>query len=454
MGALFMRLKKIAYVSFLQNYTKFLSKLLLSSKNCNFAKSMVKGRLLKGPHVFTVICLFFLCACVPALPPIDTTAVTPTPTPTPIPVENNADLSSLIVSSGTLVPAFSTGITEYSMLLANSVSKITVTGIPASNKATISANSGVEQDLEVGHSTMTLEVIAQDGITSKEYTVKIDRIGDYTSAHINLLKYIPAGQFHRTSPSSNLSIIDKGFRICSTEITRLQFNNIMGYDPSVASSSSGTGDPVQNVSWYRAIIFCNKLSIAENLQPVYSVSVNGVPVNFATLDNSEIPNETSPVALKAAWNGAVADWTANGYRLPTEMEWKWAALGGQDDWDKPFAGSNGSNSIGAYAWYTSNSNLGDGKRTHAVGVKSANEFFLYDMSGNVMEWCWDWYADSYPSGTIHSDTVAGKGLFSGSHRIIRGGSWIDLAYDCTLDFNSGAYPEVIYDDIGFRVVRN
>jgi formylglycine-generating enzyme required for sulfatase activity len=219
------------------------------------------------------------------------------------------------------------------------------------------------------------------------------------------------------------------------EITRKQFAAIMGDDPSNTTYSSGTKDPVQMVNWYHAIAFCNKLSIAEGLEQVYSVS----GVDFSNLAFGSIPT-----SLNTTWNGATADWTANGYRLPTEMEWMWAAMGAVDDNTKPFAGSGGSNVIGDYAWYSDNSS----NKTHPVGTKLPNELGLYDMSGNVWEWTWDRYA-VYPDGTLTDY----QGAASGTHRVLRGGGWGGGASYCTVANRVSNYPHDQNNVIGFRVVR-
>jgi formylglycine-generating enzyme required for sulfatase activity len=152
------------------------------------------------------------------------------------------------------------------------------------------------------------------------------------------------------------------------------------------------------------------------------------------------------------------DGSKNGYRLPTEMEWMWAAMGADKTsqpnttgYSKAFAGSSGSNSIDDYAWYRTETNGSD--RTHEVGTKTANELGLQDMSGNVWEWCWDWFDGT--SGS--SGTVAGTGTLtdytgaaSGSSRVRRGGSWGGVASYCAAAFRGSGSPAGQYDYLGFR----
>jgi formylglycine-generating enzyme required for sulfatase activity len=203
---------------------------------------------------------------------------------------------------------------------------------------------------------------------------------------------------------------------------------------------------VENVNWYQAIAFCNKLSLLDGKEPVYSVKESGTEINWESLTYAQIPTSSN-----AEWNAATMDTNKNGYRLPTEMEWMWAAMGAdktaqpnRSGYSKTYAGSIESGTttnIGNYAWYTTNS----GEKTHEVGKKSANELGLRDMTGNVWEWCWDRYG-----GTAgNSGTVAetGKltdftGAASGSFRVVRGGCWDAGASNCAVADRSYFGPSV------------
>jgi formylglycine-generating enzyme required for sulfatase activity len=157
-----------------------------------------------------------------------------------------------------------------------------------------------------------------------------------------------------------------------------------------------------------------------------------------------------PTIADRAWNATAMDTSKNGYRLPTEMEWMWAAMGADTTsqpnttgYSKDFAGWT--QNIGNYAWYGVNA----GGKTHEVGKKEANELGLRDMSGNVLEWCWDWKG-LYPlSGGEKTDYT---GVGAGAGRVNRSGSWIDSANFCTVAYRVSFSPYNSCNYLGFRVV--
>ena len=249
------------------------------------------------------------------------------------------------------------------------------------------------------------------------------------------------------TPSSSVFVSGRSITIpdmyvCDHEVTRGEFKEVMGTDPSTASAydkdgNELTGDdvlnnPVNKVNWYAAIAYCNKLSLKENLTPCYSV--NGV-TDWVSLAYSSIPTSSN-----STWDELTYDKEADGYRLPTEAEWEWLARGGEN---YTYAGSN---TVGDVAWYTSNTN-DTGSRE--VKTKQANGYGLYDMSGNVDEWCYDWYNDTVSSST------ADTGASSGSYRVLRGGSWFFNDYYCQVSSrNSCGSPRIRSSRCGFRVVRS
>ncbi|TVQ28172.1 MAG: hypothetical protein EA382_02380 [Spirochaetaceae bacterium] len=280
--------------------------------------------------------------------------------------------------------------------------------------------------------------------------------GSGSSPTIGALILVPAGSFQRDATPANISEISEPFRMSATEITRAQFTAVMGEDPVTwEGGSTGQDDPVQMVNWFHAIAFCNKLSLQNGLTPVYSVS----GVNFATLEFADIPaSDTDPA--HPIWDAVTVNWSADGYRLPTTMEWMWAAMGADSGapgavnttgYDKPFAGSTDGADIHDYAWIWSNS----ANTTHSVGTKLPNEIGLFDMSGNVEEWCWDWHEGTYSPGNLDDATYRDRE--GAGWRVIRNGNRGDSHANNeerqAVAYWDGWHPTARTSYLGFRVVR-
>jgi formylglycine-generating enzyme required for sulfatase activity len=256
------------------------------------------------------------------------------------------------------------------------------------------------------------------------------------------MKAVPAGAFQRDASPANISSVS-AFFMSEKEITVDQFTAVTGLANPSTDFTGVLNGPVQMTNWYHALVFCNKLSLSEDLTPVYTIGGSTDPAAWIAANGGRVPLTSNPT-----WDAATANWSATGYRLPTEAEWEWAAMGARDGttgYLKAFAGSNGSNAFSDYVWYEWTS----GVTTHPVGTKAANELGLYDMSGNVSEWCWDWWADSYPNGA-QTDY---RGPASGTYRVVRGGGWSGSSYWCAVANRGGDDPYRRYDMRGFRVVR-
>lgn len=225
------------------------------------------------------------------------------------------------------------------------------------------------------------------------------------------------------------------FYMSDHEVTQAEYQVVMGSNPSrfkdgVADGEVQENRPVEQVSWYDALVYCNKRSIAEGLTPCYTISSSTDPSEWGAV----------PTSNNEIWNAVTCEFTANGYRLPTEAEWEYAARNcNRDKYD--YAGSS---KRGDVAWNKDNSS----EKTHEVKKKAANGLGLYDMSGNVWEWCWDWY------GTIKSSTTSTGVVTSGSYRVERGGSFTDFVYFCTVAkrWYGSLYCQDYYLG-GLRVVR-
>jgi formylglycine-generating enzyme len=184
---------------------------------------------------------------------------------------------------------------------------------------------------------------------------------------------------------------------------------------------------VEKVSWYEAIEYCNKRSASEGLKPAYTIDKSKRDPNNSNANDKQ--------KFIVTWNAQ-----ADGYRLPTEAEWEYAARGGQLSKNTVFSGSNQAQDV---AWFSVNSSM-------PAGQKQANELGIYDMSGNVWEWCWDWYGAYDPKATNNP-----KGPNWGAKRVIRGGGWTNPEQDMRVCNRSDTTYEFAGDiNLGFRVVRS
>ena len=235
---------------------------------------------------------------------------------------------------------------------------------------------------------------------------------------------LPGGAFLMGSPAGDEMannderpqhrVTVSGFRIGRTTVTDGLYRQVMA-----DGQGEDTGVPVIDVAWSQAVEFCNRLSRRQGYRPCYRRS-------------------RSWLWRKGEWR---CDWSADGYRLPTEAEWEYACRAGSGTrWS--FGDDDGV--LGEYAWFGANSE----DKSHTVAQKHPNPWGLFDMHGNVWEWCWDWYG-GYRRFERHDP----RGPRSGRQRVLRGGSFWAPPRNLRSAFRYGDLPEVWVSYDGFRCVR-
>ena len=256
----------------------------------------------------------------------------------------------------------------------------------------------------------------------------------------------PYGESGRNSNETQHQVtLTQGFYMAKYPVTQEQYQEVMGSNPSnffsdVDAEEEQGKRPVENVSWYDALVFCNKLSIKEGLTPAYLIGGSTNPSDWGD----------PPVGSSdAAWDAVTIVAGSTGYRLPTEAQWEYACRAG-----KATAFNNGNDNylnfvlVGAVAWYAGDHPGNANLKTHEVGKKNANDWGLYDMHGNVLEWCWDRFGD-YNTELQTDPTGAVSGLF----RVARGGGFSSQPENCRSAYRYYNFPYYRNIFLGFRVVR-
>ena len=273
--------------------------------------------------------------------------------------------------------------------------------------------AGFDASAPVQQAAYTPPVRQENRNNTGERTYRVNGVS-FTMKPIAAVQGAVLGDNSRSNNQEH-SVSLSAYYIGQTEVTQELWKAVMGNNPSTFTDS--TKNPVEKVSWYDCIEFCNELT-------------------------AEVMGEEHCV-YKVRGSSVTADFSQKGFRLPTEAEWEYAAMGGRY---YTYAGTNNDASLKDYAWYDANS----GDKTHEVGTKQANKYGLYDMSGNVEEWCWDWCS----SGTPTSGQSDPRGAASGTYRVVRGGCWMFVANSAARACRDYGYPDIRGDYLGLRVAMS
>jgi formylglycine-generating enzyme required for sulfatase activity len=305
--------------------------------------------------------------------------------------------------------------------------------IPIGNSKTITWNAGVDWN----------------GRSSSQLRFKV--IADDLLPNPTEFALIPAGSFTMgdsldgISDAPPVTVNVSAFFMGKNEVTKALWDEVRtwgasnGYTDPAVGAGKATNHPAHTISWWDVVKWCNARSQKEGLIPVYTVS--GAVMKTGTI----VP---------------AANFSANGYRLPTEAEWEKAARGGLSGKRFPWGDTISHSEANYSSWIFPFDLSGSVKNYHPtyaagslpytspVGAFASNGYGLYDMAGNVREWCWDWYG-SYTDGATDP-----RGANSGTGRVVRGGSWGPNTSSCRVAYRVSIGPSGTGSSIGFRVARS
>ncbi len=302
-----------------------------------------------------------------------------------------------------------------------------------------------------------LPALAQTGISGCGSGFNFYTAGDRITAAVETLRlhlrYVPAGKYYvGENPVQEENVeITRNYAVGETEVTYELWYTVKtwalengykficpgreGHDGTDgAAPTQAKNEPVTNILWHDAIVWCNALSEMQGLAPAY------------TFGGEIIRDSTDIISC----DNAKFDYNATGYRLPTETEWEIACRGGGIAYADNTYGNlySGSNSIDEVAWSVENT----GEVTHDVALKHPNQLGIYDMSGNVWEWCWDWHSSSgYP--TLKEDPLGGEVPDATYARTLRGGAYDDDESCSKISSRAFLRPQWSGDCMGFRITR-
>ena len=389
---------------------------------------------------------------------IQSSSVTVTVQANTAPTISDIAAQSISADSNTGALAFTIGdaqTVESSLTLSGSSSNTTL--VP--NASIVFGGSGASRTVTVTPAssqsgTATITVTVSDGSLTASDTFVLTVVNAPTGFAL-----IPAGGFtmgdaldgDSDAPTHTVNVSE--FYMAQNLVTKAQWDTVRtwaisnGYSDLAAGAGKASNHPVQTISWFQMVKWCNARSQQEGLTPVYY-----------TNDAQTTVYKTGDVNV----TNAQVKWAANGYRLPTEAEWEKAARGGLSGkrfpWGDTISHSQANYYAqpGSYAYDVSSTSAyhptyatGSQPYTSPVGSFAANGYGLYDMAGNVWQWCWDWYG-TYDTGTPTDP----RGVSSGTYRVFRGGSWYFHALNCRVAFRFSNYPSGASSDIGFRVARS
>jgi formylglycine-generating enzyme required for sulfatase activity len=224
---------------------------------------------------------------------------------------------------------------------------------------------------------------------------------------------VDEGKFNR----QRVDVSINAFLLSKTEVTYWQWGlYCVAKKQEMGKPGWGSegNNPAVLVNWYDAVGYCNWVSTQLGFEKVYKIADENIQI----------------------------DWNAKGFRLPTEAEWEYAARGGPNQQTFEHSGSDDLKEVG---WYSENSD----SRTRPIATKKANSLGLFDMSGNVWEWCWDWYGETYDPNQNNNP----KGPDKGSLHVLRGGSWLFSAIYTRVALRYSVNPDYRSGNIGFRLAR-